>query len=312
MRPDTYGAPGAGQGGGHRGGRARDLDGRVAVVLGGGSIGPGWGIGKAVSLLYAQAGATVVVADRDLPAAQETCRLIAQESDTRESDAQANDTQEGDARQAGTPAEAIALDVTDDAALAGALDAVIARHGRIDVLYFNVGIGKAGPSGETSPADWRRICDANLTALHLAAATVLPAMRAQGRGVILATSSIAGLRDVGYPHLAYGTTKAAVIQYLRLLAVENAPYGIRANTIIPGLIDTPRIEKTVAGAYGAADLDRMKALRAGQCPLGRMGTAFDVAEAALFLACDRAAYITGTELLVDGGLAATTRPPAAD
>ncbi len=290
-----------------RSGYARDLEGRIAVVLGGGSIGPGWGIGKAVSLLFAQAGATVVVADRDLASAQETCRLIAQESDIRE-----GGTREGDARQAGTPAEAIALDVTDDAALAGALDAVIARHGRIDVLYFNVGIGKAGPSGETSPADWRRICDANLTALHLAAATVLPPMRARGRGVILATSSIAGLRDVGYPHLAYGTTKAAVIQYLRLLAVENAPYGIRANTLIPGLIDTPRIEKTVAGAYGAADLDRMKALRAGQCPLGRMGTAFDVAEAALFLASDRAAYITGTELLVDGGLAATTRQPLVD
>ncbi|WP_051356597.1 SDR family NAD(P)-dependent oxidoreductase [Azorhizobium doebereinerae] len=301
MHPRTYEAPGAA----HAGGRARDLDGRVAVVLGGGSIGPGWGIGKAVSLLFAQAGATVVVADRDLASAQETCRLLAQETGGEETGAQET------GQETGAAATAVALDVTDDAALAGALDGVLARHGRIDVLYFNVGIGKAGPSEATSPADWRRICDANLTALHLAAATVLPAMRARGRGVILATSSIAGLRDVGYPHLAYGTTKAAVIQYLRLLAVENAPYGIRANTIIPGLIDTPRIEKTVAGAYGAADLDRMKALRAGQCPLGRMGTAFDVAEAALFLASDRAAYITGTELLVDGGLAATTRQPAA-
>ncbi len=297
MHPSTYEPPGAS----HTGGLGRDLEGRVAVVLGGGSIGPGWGIGKAVSLLFARAGALVVVADRDLAAAQETCHRIAKD---------AGHTPQADGRETGT--EAMALDVTDDDTLAGALDAVIARHGRIDVLYFNVGIGKAGPSTETSPADWRRICDANLTALHLAAAAVLPTMRAQGRGVILATSSIAGLRDVGYPHLAYGTTKAAVIQYLRLLAVENAPYGIRANTIIPGLIDTPRIKKTVAGAYGAADLDRMKALRAGQCPLGRMGTAFDVAEAALFLASDRAAYITGTELLVDGGLAATSRQPTAD
>ncbi|GGF71499.1 dehydrogenase [Azorhizobium oxalatiphilum] len=265
-----------------------ELQDRVAVVLGGGSIGPGWGIGKAVSVAFAKAGARVVVADRDLPSAEETCTLIADE---------------------GGVGSAVALDVADDAALVSVLQDVLATHGRIDVLYFNVGIGKAGPSMDTSPADWRRICDANLTALHVAATTVLPAMRAQQRGVILATSSIAGLRDVGFPHLAYGSTKAAVIQYLRLLAVENAPFGVRANTIIPGLIDTPRIEKTVAGSYGGASLAAMKSLRAAQCPLGRMGTAFDVAEAALFLASDRASYVTGTELLVDGGLAATTRQP---
>lgn len=266
----------------------RDLEGRVAVVLGAGSIGAGWGIGKAICLLYARAGAHVVAADRDLSAAQETRDLILRE---------------------GGSAEAVCVDVSDDDGLVAGLAAAGAARGGIDILYFNVGIGKAGPSTETSAAEWRRISDANLTALHVAATAVLPGMRARRRGVILATASIAGLRDVGYPHLAYGATKAALIQYLRLLAVENAPYGIRANTIVPGLIDTPRIEKTVAGAY-AGGLDRMKALRASQCPLGRMGTAFDVAEAALFLASDRAAYVTGTELLIDGGLAATARGPA--
>lgn len=266
----------------------RDLAGRVAVVLGAGSIGAGWGIGKAICLLYARAGAHVVAADRDLSAAQETRDLILRE---------------------GGSAEAVCVDVSDDDGLVAGLAAAGAARGGIDILYFNVGIGKAGPSTETSAAEWRRISDANLTALHVAATAVLPGMRARRRGVILATASIAGLRDVGYPHLAYGATKAALIQYLRLLAVENAPYGIRANTIVPGLIDTPRIEKTVAGAY-AGGLDRMKALRASQCPLGRMGTAFDVAEAALFLASDRAAYVTGTELLIDGGLAATARGPA--
>ncbi|MCJ2118458.1 SDR family oxidoreductase [Methylobacterium sp. J-001] len=266
----------------------RDLEGRVAVVLGAGSIGAGWGIGKAISLLYARAGAHVVAVDREPSAAQETRELI---------------------RQEGGSAEAVAVDVSDDDGLVACLAAVGAAQGGIDVLYFNVGIGKAGPSTETSAADWRRISDANLTALHLAATTVIPGMRARRRGVILATSSIAGMRDVGYPHLAYGATKAALIQYLRLLAVENAPYGIRANTIVPGLIDTPRIEKTVAGSY-TGGLERIKAVRASQCPLGRMGTAFDVAEAALFLASDRASYVTGTELLVDGGLAATARGPA--
>jgi NAD(P)-dependent dehydrogenase (short-subunit alcohol dehydrogenase family) len=266
----------------------RDLEGRVAVVLGAGSIGAGWGIGKAICLLYARAGAHVVAADRDLSAAQETRDLILRE---------------------GGSAEAVCVDVSDDDGLVAGLAAAGAARGGIDILYFNVGIGKAGPSTETSAVEWRRISDANLTALHVAATAVLPGMRARRCGVILATASIAGLRDVGYPHLAYGATKAALIQYLRLLAVENAPYGIRANTIVPGLIDTPRIEKTVAGAY-AGGLDRMKALRASQCPLGRMGTAFDVAEAALFLASDRAAYVTGTELLIDGGLAATARGPA--
>ncbi|MBP1181762.1 SDR family NAD(P)-dependent oxidoreductase [Methylobacterium sp. PvR107] len=267
---------------------ARDLEGRVAVVLGAGSIGAGWGIGRAIGLLYARAGAHVVAADRDRSSAEETRDLIL-----------------GD----GGSAEAVGVDVADDAGLAACLTAAGAARGGIDILYFNVGIGKAGPSTETSAADWRRIADANLTALHVAATTVLPGMRARRRGVILATSSIAGLREVGYPHLAYGATKAALIQYLRLLAVENAPHGIRANTIVPGLIDTPRIEQTVANAY-AGGLARMKALRASQCPLGRMGTAFDVAEAALFLASDRAAYVTGTELLVDGGLAATARGPS--
>lgn len=265
-----------------------ELADRVAVVLGGGSIGPGWGIGKAVSVLFAQAGAKVVVCDQDLAAAQDTCDLILVDDGT---------------------ATAIGFDVTDDTALIDALGRVLDEHGRIDILYFNVGIGKAGPSVATSPADWRRICDANLAALHVATTSVLPAMQAARRGVILATASIAGIRDVGYPHLAYGSTKAAMIQYLRLLAVEYAPHGIRANTIIPGLIDTPRIEKTVGNAYGSASLAEMKELRVSQCPLRRMGTAFDVAEAALFLASNRAAYITGTELLVDGGLAATTRQP---
>jgi NAD(P)-dependent dehydrogenase (short-subunit alcohol dehydrogenase family) len=269
---------------------ARDLEGRVAVVLGAGSIGAGWGIGRAIGLLYARAGAHVVAADRDRSSAEETRDLILGE---------------------GGSAEAAEVDVSDDTGLAACLTAAGAARSGIDILYFNVGIGKAGPSTETSAADWRRIADANLTALHVAATTVLPGMRARRRGVILATSSIAGLRDVGYPHLAYGATKAALIQYLRLLAVENAPYGIRANTIVPGLIDTPRIEQTVANAY-AGGLARMKALRASQCPLGRMGTAFDVAEAALFLASDRAAYVTGTELLVDGGLAATARGPSLD
>lgn len=263
-----------------------ELSGRVAVVLGAGSLGEGIGIGKAIALAFAGAGAHVAAFDVDLAAAQETARLC---------------------EEAGGRAEAGAVDVLDDAALTAAIADVAERHGRIDVLHCNVGLGKAGPSAATSAADWRRIADANLTSLHVATSAVVPVMSARGGGVVLATSSIAGLRDVGYPHLAYGATKAAAIHFMRLFAIEHAAAGIRANTVIAGLIDTPRIRKTLASSYGGRSFDEARAARAAQVPLARMGTAEDVADAALFLASDRAAYITGTELLVDGGLAATVR-----
>ncbi len=264
----------------------RDLEDRIAVVLGGGSVGSGWGIGKAISVAYAKAGALVAVADKDLDAARETVALVEAE---------------------GGRAEAYAANILDDVELTAFLTGLLDRHGRVDILHCNVGLGKAGPSAETSPGDWRQICNANLTSVHVAVSAVAPAMREARRGVILTTSSIAGIRDVGYPHVAYGATKAAAIHLMRLLAIENAPYGIRANSIIAGLVDTPRIEKTLAKSYGGRTLEEMKSVRASQCPMGRMGTAFDIADAAVFLASDKASYITGTELLVDGGLAATVR-----
>lgn len=268
----------------------RDLEGRVALVLGAGSLGEGIGIGKAICLAFCRAGATVVAADRDIAAAEETARVC---------------------REAGGAAEAVSVDVLDDAGLEALVGETAERHGRIDILHCNVGLGRAGPSGETSPAEWRRIADANLTSLHVASQAVVPIMARQGRGVVLATSSIAGIRHVGYPHLAYGATKAAAIQFIRLFAMEHAASGIRANTIVAGLIDTPRIRTTLARTYAGKNIDEALAVRNAQVPLGRMGSSQDVAEAALFLASDRASYITGTELLVDGGLASTVRQPAA-
>lgn len=264
------------------------LSDRIALVLGGGAIAPGIGIGRALCLAYAREGAKVIVADRDGDAARDTVEMI---------------------YRTGGIAEPAVVDVLDDASILRLVDGVLQSHGKIDILHCNVGLGKSGPSESTSAQDWRRISDANLTSLHVATQAALPAMRARNSGVILITSSISGQRDLGYPHLAYGSTKAAAIHFARLLAVENAPYGIRVNTVVAGLIDTPRIAVTLANSYGGSDETMMRKARDAQCPLGRMGSAWDVAEAAVFLASDKASYITGTELVVDGGLTATVRQP---
>ena len=138
--------------------------------------------------------------------------------------------------------------------------------------------------------------------LLLACQQVLPAMVERGRGSIIAISSIAGMRYLGYPHLAYGVTKAAVTHFTRMVAQQYAGQGVRANTVVPGLIDTPRIATTVAKMFSDTSLDEARAARARQVPMGRMGTAWDVAHACAFLASDAAAYVTGTELVVDGGI----------
>lgn len=265
------------------------LAGKVALVLGGGSIGPGWSIGRAISVSFAREGATTVVADVNLASAQETLAVLEQEH---------------------LSGEAVACDVLDDVQLTQVVSGVVERHGRLDILHCNVGLGKAGPSERTTPADWRRISDANLTSLHVAASAALPAMRAQRSGVILTTSSIAGIRDVGITHAAYGSTKAAAIHLMRILAIENARYGIRANTIVVGLADTPRIEQSLSKAYGDQSWSEVLASRAAQVPLGRMASPFDIANAACFLASDKAAYVTATEIVVDGGLTATVNRSA--
>jgi NAD(P)-dependent dehydrogenase (short-subunit alcohol dehydrogenase family) len=260
-----------------------DLAGRVALVLGAGAVAPGWGIGKAIACRFAAAGATVIAADREIAAAEVAAAEIVE--------------------AVGGAVEPAAVDVLDETALAARVAEVEARHGRIDVLHCNVGLGKAGPGAETSAVEFRRFAEANLVSVHVAAQAALPGMRARRSGVVLATSTVAALRHPGYQHLAYGATKAALNHYMAMLAVEVAPDGVRANAVVAGLIDTPRIARTLAGAYG----EDMRARRAAQVPLGRMGDPFDVADAALFLASDRAAYVTGQTLTVDGGLTATVR-----
>ena len=257
------------------------LDNRTVFVVGGGAAGPGWSIGRASSVTYARLGAKVCVADNDDASARETVRLIEQE---------------------GGRAIALIGDAANASDMSRLFDDARQAYGSIDVLHYNVGIGKVGGPLETSPQDLERIHAANVGGLLLATQAVLPEMKERRQGSIVAISSIAAHRYLGFPHLSYGVTKAAVEQFIRLVAQEYAGYGIRANTVVPGLIDTPRIAKTVASQYNADDLDEARQARARQVPCGRMGTAWDVAHACAFLVSDAASYITGTELLVDGGI----------
>ena len=257
------------------------LTGRVALVCGAGSCGPGWGNGKAAAVTYARAGATVIALDIDLAAATETANIIKGEGGT---------------------AVIEQADVTHAQDMARVVAATHARFGRIDILHNNVGIAVMGGPVELSPEDWHRSIDANLTSIYLACKFVLPIMEAQGRGVITNISSIASIRYVSYPYFAYYATKAGVNQATVGLALQYAAKNIRVNAILPGFMDTPLVQQQIAGQY--ADTAEMMAKRNAACPMGRMGTAWDVANAALFLASDEAQYITGVCLPVDGGVSA--------
>lgn len=258
-----------------------DLSGRVVFVAGGGSAGPGWSIGRASCVTYARQGARVCVADRDAASAEETTALI---------------------RAEGGEAATFVGDVAQPADVERLFAEARARFGGIDVLHHNVGIGQTGGPMETRAEDFDRIHAVNVRSLLLCSQRVLPGIVERGRGALIAISSVAGMRYIGYPHLAYSVTKAAVTQFTRMVAQQYAPHGIRANTVVPGLIDTPRIATTVAKMFSDSGLDDARAARARQVPMGRMGTAWDVAHACAFLASDAAAYVTGTELVVDGGI----------
>jgi len=255
----------------------------VILLAGAGSSGPGWSIGKACAVAFARKGYHVCAVDSVLAAAEETARLIWAE---------------------GGSCEVLQCNVADEEAVERLGTAVLKKHGRIDVLFDNVGIGKLGGPLEVSSQDWDLIHAVNVKSLLYLSRAFLPSMVDAGRGVVLATSSIAAQRWLGFPHLAYAVSKAALIQFMKYIAMQYASNGIRAVTLVPGLMDTPRIALTVAAAYGTKDLDEMKRQRDAQVPLGYMGNAWDVAHAAVFLASDEARYITGTELVIDGGITA--------
>jgi len=264
------------------------LKGKVAIVVGAGSSGPGWGNGKAAAVLFAREGARVLCLDRNHDAAQETLGLIEEE---------------------GNEGAALKCDATDEDDIKAMVELCLARYGRIDILDNNVGIALVGGPEDIKLADWDHLMKVNMTSMFLTCRSVLPVMVRQfekdGRGgAIVNISSIAGIRYTGFPYIAYNTSKGAVIPFTRAIALQYARQGIRANSILPGLMKTPMIVEPLKGAYAGGDIEKMYAIRDAQCPTGKMGDAWDVAYAALFLASDEARYITGTELLVDGGITA--------
>jgi NAD(P)-dependent dehydrogenase (short-subunit alcohol dehydrogenase family) len=259
------------------------LKGKTAVVVGAGSIGPGWGNGKATAVTFARAGAQVFCVDRNGAAADETAKIITSE---------------------GGRATAFTADASRADDVAAMVAACIEAYGRIDVLDNNVGIAEMGSVVEVSEADWDRVFAVNLKSAFLAMKHVIPVMAKQGGGSIVNISSIASIRHTGVSYVTYATTKAAMNQMTRTSAVEFAPKHIRVNAILPGLMKTPMVEHSagLAASYAQGDVAAMWRARDAQVPMGHMGDAWDVANAALFLASDESKYVTGIELVVDGGI----------
>jgi len=259
--------------------------GKAIIVTGAGSIGPGMGNGKAASILYAREGGRVLLVDRDPAAAEETRRLIA---------------------DAGGEAVALGCDVTSSVECHRMVHACLKAFGSIDVLHNNVGIAIPGGAVELSEADWDRTMQVNVKSMFLTCKHVLPYMERQGRGAIVNIASHNAIRSLPVIAIAYAASKAAIIALTREVAMQYAAKGVRANAILPGLMDTPMVTAQLTDAYGG-DMEGMRLRRAALCPTGKQGDAWDTAHAALFLASDEAKYITGTTLMVDGGITCRVR-----
>lgn len=262
--------------------REGQLAGKVALITGCGSSGPGWGNGKAISVLFAREGAKIFGCDININSAQETQEIIASE---------------------GGECEVMEVDVASSEQVGTFVDACIHRFGRVDILVNNVGILELGGVIDYPESKWHRDLDINITSMFFTCKYVLPHMVQQNAGSIVNIGSIAGIRYTGVPYISYYTTKAAVLGFSRGVALEHAAKNIRSNVVMPGLIETPMVLEPLKNAYGNGIQD-MKVARDKQCPMGHMGDAWDVANAALYLASDAAKYISGTEIIVDGGITA--------
>lgn len=256
------------------------LEGKTAIIVGAGQTpGETIGNGRATALLFAREGASVLLVDRDAASVEDTRAMVAKE---------------------GGEAKVLVADITKDDQIGGIPQACLDAFGRIDILVNNVGIGAGDrPYSQIGHETWDRIYDVNLTGMVFTCQAVVPQMREQGNGSVVNISSVASIS--AYPGVSYKTSKAAVNAFTQHLAFANAKYGVRANAILPGLMDTPMAVSGRAAAQGRPTQE-IRDIRNAQVPLkAQMGSGWDTANAALFLASDEARFITGVLLPVDGG-----------
>jgi NAD(P)-dependent dehydrogenase (short-subunit alcohol dehydrogenase family) len=257
----------------------RRFEGKVVIVTGAGSLGDGIGNGKAAALLYAREGARVVLVDRRADAIAETEALI---------------------RGEGGACAPVMADVSVREGVEKYVDVAVSRFGGVDVLHSNVGIAPTGDLAGFSESTWDLTYRVNVKSLFLGSQLVIPLMRERGGGAIVNVSSIASVRSTGVPFAAYSSSKAAANQLVRSIATEHAADNIRCNTLIVGYVETPSVELAYRGL--STSRDELRAGRVAAVPLKRLGDAWDVARAGLFLASGESQFITGTEVVVDGGL----------
>ena len=254
------------------------LQGKVALVAGAGSVGPGWGNGRATAVRFAQEGAKVFAVDIDESSLKETVR------------------------RAGKNLKTYCCDVTKNKDISAMVKACLKAFGRIDILVNNVGGSARGGAVELSEEDWDRQLDYNLKTVFLACKHVLPVMERQGGGAIVNIASASGIRYSGSPQVGYAAAKAGVIQFTRVTAVQYGPKGIRVNCVVPGQLHTPMVEARLAKQRAGGDVKKLLSTRVARIPLGFAGDGRDTANAVLFLASDEARFITGAEVVVDGGM----------
>jgi hypothetical protein len=261
-------------------GRLQD---RIAIITGAGSVGPGWGNGRATAVRFAEEGAKIFAVDRNPDSTVETVEKV---------------------KAVGGEIVVHQCDVTDSPSVAAMVKACLDRFGRIDILMNNVGGSAPGGPVELSEDAWDAQVDSNLTSVFLTCKHVLPVMEKQKSGSIINVASTSGIRFTGAFQVGYAATKAGVIQLSRVVAVQYAAKGVRVNTVVPGQLHTPMVEARLARQRAGGDVKALLEQRLKHIPIGFAGDGRDTANAALYLASDDARFVTGTEIVVDGGMSA--------
>ncbi len=261
-----------------------NLDGKIAIVTGCGSQGEGWGNGRAIATLLARQGANVIGTDLNYKAAKNTQDFILKENNK---------------------CEIHEVNMSNKKDVESFFKNVIKQHEKINILINNVGRSEPGDPEVMDYDVWREQFSTNLDTAFFAIKQIIPTMKKIGGGSIVNISSVAGMRYVGKPQVGYSASKAALMQMTKTTAIIHAENKIRLNCVVPGLMHTPLVER-LANKYADGKYEEFVKTRNNQVPMKKMGSSFDVANAVLFLASDEAKYITGTEIVVDGGLTATT------